>query len=107
MMEMNEHDENMLDPGMIKQLLKIFSLLKKIPNIINYIKGLVFYIDIDQSGKFRDLSTSLKDFLRYLNKISNSVPGTNISQLYHEYDKANKSISCFRFSNSSPEAVNL
>lgn len=92
---------------MIKELVKIFSLLKKIPNIINYIKGLVFYIDIDKSGKFKELSVSLKSFLRYLNQISNSVPGTNISQLYHEYEKANKSISCFRFSKSSPETLNL
>lgn len=70
MMQINDNEENVVDPGMIKELLKIFSLLKKIPNIINYIKGLVFYIDIDQSGKFRDLSVSLKGFLRYLNKIS-------------------------------------
>jgi hypothetical protein len=47
MMQINENEENIADPGMIKELLKIFSLLKKIPSIINYIKGLVFYIDID------------------------------------------------------------
>jgi hypothetical protein len=107
MMQMNEIEENAADPGMIKELLKIFSLLKKIPSIINHVKGLVFFIDIDESGKLKDLNVCLKGFLRYLSLISNEVPDTNISQLYHEYEKANKSISYFRFSKSSPESLNL
>ena len=55
---------------MVKELLKTFSLIEKVPFFSKIIKGVIHFIGVDQTGKLTILNEKLKDISNYYDSIS-------------------------------------
>lgn len=71
---------------MIKELLKTFSLIKKVPFLSKITKGFIHFIGMDETGKLINLNQKLSDISKYLESISVENPTTNISKLSEKYN---------------------
>jgi hypothetical protein len=54
---------------MIRELLKIFSLIKKVASLLNSIKGFIHFINIDETDRLTNLKDKLCELSNYFESI--------------------------------------